>query len=93
MPNNDLSGVLELYGDAVPELFFERLESELHLPARKRIFSLPLVVWLMISQRLDPKATLSTAAEARCSPANGVLKSIIEDLSAGMASGLKKNLP
>src|ERR1019366_7156669 len=27
------------------------------------IFSLPLVIWLMISQRLDRKATLSTAVQ------------------------------
>jgi putative transposase len=63
MPDDNLSGVLELYEEAVPKLFFERLESELRLPDRKRIFSLPLVVWLMISQRLDPKATLSTAVQ------------------------------
>ncbi len=61
VPATDLSGVLELFGEAVPEQFFVDLESELGLPARQRVFTLPLVVWLMISQRLDPKATLSTA--------------------------------
>ena len=63
MPNGDLSGVLDLYGEAVPEQFLEALENDLGLSARQRIFSLPLVVWLMISQRLDPKATLSTAVQ------------------------------
>ena len=63
MPVGDLSGVMDLYGQAVPEEFFQALENDLGLPARQRIFNLPLVVWLMISQRLDPKATLSTAVQ------------------------------
>lgn len=58
-----LSGVLDLYRQAVPEEFFQQLEKELNLPTRKRIFQLPLVVWMMIWQRLDSKATLSTAVQ------------------------------
>lgn len=56
-------GVLELFSEAVPEAFFDRLSRDLQLPIRQRIFSLPLVIWLMISQRLDGKATLSTAVQ------------------------------
>jgi hypothetical protein len=63
MPGGDLSGVLDLYGEAVPEQFLSALENDLRLPARQRVFNLPLVIWLMISQRLDPKATLSTAVQ------------------------------
>lgn len=63
MPSSDRGGVLELYGEAVPEQFFEQVEKDLGLTARQRIFSLPVVVWLMISQRLDSKATLSTAVQ------------------------------
>jgi hypothetical protein len=63
MPANDRCGALELYGQAVPEHFFEQLERDLGRPSRQRIFSLPLLVWLMISQRLDSKATLSTAVQ------------------------------
>ncbi len=63
MPAGDLSGVMDLYGKTVPESFFQALENDLGLPARQRIFNLPLVAWLMISQRLDPKATLSTAVQ------------------------------
>jgi putative transposase len=63
MLTGDLSGVMDLYGQAVPEDFFQALENDLGLPARQRIFNLPLVAWLMISQRLDPKATLSTAVQ------------------------------
>src|SRR5260370_3215289 len=63
MPTDDLRGVMDLYGQAVPQDFFQTLANHLGLPASQRIFSLPLVVWLMISQRLDPKATLSTAVQ------------------------------
>ncbi|MGH9571247.1 MAG: hypothetical protein ACRD4F_16495, partial [Candidatus Angelobacter sp.] len=47
----------------MPEAFFEQLTRELELRIRQRIFNLPLVTWLMISQRLDAKATLSTAVQ------------------------------
>jgi len=63
VPDDDRSGVLDLYGEAVPDSFFEQLERDLGRSARRRIFSLPVVAWLMISQRLDPRATLSTAVQ------------------------------
>src|SRR5687768_14103595 len=63
MPATDPNGILELYSEAAPEQFFRQLQSDLNLPTRQRVFTLPLVVWLMISQRLDPKATLSTAVQ------------------------------
>jgi len=58
-----ISGVLDLFIDAVPLTFFAELETSLNLRSRRRVFSLPLLVWLMISQRLQPKATLSTAVQ------------------------------
>jgi putative transposase len=63
MADSDLSGVLELYAEAVPKQFFEQLARDLGLPVRQQVFDLPLVTWLMISQRLDRKATLSTAVQ------------------------------
>ena len=57
------AGVLELYEQAVPESFFRQLLQDAGLTARSRIFSRPLVIWLMIWQRLDPKATLSAAVQ------------------------------
>jgi hypothetical protein len=63
MSTDILSGILDLYSDAVPSEFFDQLERDLNLPSRRRVFDLPLLVWLMISQRLDPKATLSTAVQ------------------------------
>jgi hypothetical protein len=63
MADTDLTGVLDLYAEAVPQQFFEQLARDLGLPVRQQIFNLPLVTWLMISQRLDRKATLSTAVQ------------------------------
>jgi hypothetical protein len=58
-----LDGVLDLYQKAVPGEFFQQLKQELNLSSRRRIFDLPLVVWLMMAQRWDRKATLSTAVQ------------------------------
>jgi putative transposase len=58
-----IGGLLALYEQAVPLQFFAQLQAELDLPVRLRIFSLPLLVWLMIYQHLEPKATLSTAVQ------------------------------
>lgn len=63
MPGSDLSGILDLFGEAAPPQFFDQLETDFSLSVRQRVFTLPLVVWLMIAQRLDPKATLSTAVQ------------------------------
>jgi putative transposase len=61
--SKDLNGILDLFGQAVPSTFFDQLQRDLRFPARQRIFTLPLVVWLMILQRMHPKATLSTAVQ------------------------------
>lgn len=63
MPQGSSRGIVEMYRQAVPNQFFEQLERDLGLPVRQRVFTLPLVVWLMIYQRLNPKATLSTAVQ------------------------------
>src|SRR5580698_7143977 len=59
----NLGGILDLYSDAVPPAFFDQLNRDLNLSSRQRVFALPLLIWLMISQRLDPKATLSSAVQ------------------------------
>jgi|SRR5712692_9904296 len=87
MPAGDLSGVMDLYGKAVPEDFFQALEHDLGLPARQRIFNLPLVAWLMISQRLDPKATLSTAVQQVVQQQPQVLLSDHKRIREGTVSG------
>jgi hypothetical protein len=58
---DEWKGILDLLEEAVPIPFFDQLQRDLGLSARQRVFTLPLVVWLMISQRLNPNATLSTA--------------------------------
>ena len=59
----ELSGIVDLFNQAVPSQFFDQLQKGLGLPVRQRVFTLQLVVWLMISQRLNQKATLSTAVQ------------------------------
>jgi len=59
----ELSGIVDLFGQAAPNQFFEQLQRNLGLSVRLRVFTLPLVIWLMISQRLSSKATLSTAVQ------------------------------
>ena len=59
----DWSGILDLFEHAVPSEFFDQLQRDLGLSNRQRVFTLQLVVWLMISQRLTPRATLSATVE------------------------------
>jgi hypothetical protein len=58
-----LSGVLDLFREAASEEFFQQLKKELGLKSRRQIYDLPLVMWLMMAQRWDGKATLSTAVQ------------------------------
>ena len=62
-PGGTWNGILDLFQAALPEEFFKELESQRKKRPQRCIFSLSLVVWLMIVQRLDRKATLSTAVE------------------------------
>ena len=80
------SGVLDLYRQAAPEEFFQQLEKELGLPSRQRIFNLPLVIWLMMVQYLDRKATLSTAVQQVVQMRPSVLLSNHKRLREGTVS-------
>ena len=51
-----------LFGKAVPPEFFDQLQQRLGLPARG-IYSLAVVVWLMMWQRLDGRGTLAAAVQ------------------------------
>jgi hypothetical protein len=51
-----------LFGNAVPPEFFDQLRERLSLPARG-IYSLAVVVWLMMWQRLDGRGSLTTAVQ------------------------------
>jgi putative transposase len=50
-----------LFQRAVPDTFFQELCRDHHLRVRRGIYSLSLLVWLMIYQRLHPKHTLSAS--------------------------------
>jgi len=51
-----------LFGKAVPPQFFGQLRERLSLPARG-IYSLAVVVWLMMWQRLDGRGSLAVAVQ------------------------------
>ena len=77
---------MDLYRQAAPEEFFQQLEKELGLPSRQRIFNLPLVIWLMMVQYLDRKATLSTAVQQVVQMRPSVLLSNHKRLREGTVS-------
>ena len=54
--------LLELFGRAIRRPFFEQLGERLGMPARG-IYSLAVVVWLMMWQRLDSRGSLATAVQ------------------------------
>lgn len=49
-----------LFQRVLPDRFFEQLSLELGLPSRQGIYSVAIVIWLMIYQRLHSKGTLSS---------------------------------
>ena len=51
-----------MFGKAIPPEFFDQLRKRLTLPARG-IYSLGVVVWLMMWQRLDDRGSLATAVQ------------------------------
>ncbi len=59
----ELSGVLDIFREAASDEFFQQLKKDLGLTSRQRVYDLPLVMWLMMTQRWDSKATLSTAVQ------------------------------
>ena len=77
---------MDLYRQAASEEFFQQLEKELGLPSRQRIFNLPLVIWLMMVQYLDRKATLSTAVQQVVQMRPSVLLSDHKRLREGTVS-------
>lgn len=62
MKTPDASVLFGLFGKAVPPQFFDQLRERLGLPARG-IYSLSVVVWLMMWQRLDGRGSLAVAVQ------------------------------
>ena len=62
MSDSDLTPVFDLYGRWVVDSgALERIQAQLGLRGRRGIYTLVVVLWLMIWQRLQPRATLSHA--------------------------------
>jgi hypothetical protein len=58
-----IPSVLDLYLKLAPVDFFVRLLKHLRLRRHRGIFTVPVVIWLMIFQRLHDKGTLSVAVQ------------------------------
>ena len=57
-PPQTVQAVLTLYWQAASPEFFDQLGAELKLHLHNGVYSLVVVIWLMIVQRLHPKGTL-----------------------------------
>ncbi len=63
MTSPDLLNVLCLYQRVLPAGFIEYLTEQAGLPVRRGIYSVAVVLWLMIVQRLQPKGTLASSVQ------------------------------
>jgi putative transposase len=88
-----------LFGKAVPPEFFDQLRERLSLPARG-IYSLAVVVWLMMWQRLDGRGSLTAAVQQVVQGILGDLvpseKRVVErrvSSNTGALSRARKRLP
>ena len=91
--------LFDLFGKAVPPAFFDEMRKRLDLPARG-IYSLGVVVWLMMWQRLDGRGSLAAAVQQVVQGALGDLlpgeKRVVEQRvssNTGALSRARKRLP
>lgn len=61
--NPNRGDALAWFGRLCPQAFFDQLCRELGLRQRKRVFTLPVTVWLMITQRLNSGTLAATVSE------------------------------
>lgn len=59
----DTTQIWLMFRSVAPDSFFKQLGREAALPSRRGIFSIAVVIWLMIYQRLHPKGTLAAAVQ------------------------------
>lgn len=62
-PDKRISSVLDLFLKVVSVVFFAHLSQSLKQRRNSGVFTLPVVIWLMIFQRLDDKGTLWMAVQ------------------------------
>ncbi len=91
--------LFDLFGKAVPPEFFDQLRERLSL-SNRGIYSLGVVVWLMMWQRLDGRGSLATAVQQVLQGALGDLvppeKRVVErrvSSNTGALSRARKRLP
>ena len=91
--------LFDLFGKAVPPEFFDQLRKRLSL-SNRGIYSLGVVVWLMMWQRLDGRGSLATAVQQVLQGALGNLvppeKRVVErrvSSNTGALSRARKRLP
>lgn len=91
--------LFELFDRAIPRSFFDQLHERLEMPARG-IYSLAVVVWLMMWQRLDGRGSLAAAVQQVVQGALGDLvppeKRVLEQRvssNTGALSRARKRLP
>jgi putative transposase len=63
MASPEASQLLQLYTKAVPESFFEEISQQERYQFRNGVFTLGVVMWLMIWQRLHRNRTLAAAVQ------------------------------
>jgi len=63
MTSPDLSSIALIYERCAPATLFEYLQKQAGVKVRRGIYSLRVVVWMMILQRLHAKGTLTTAVQ------------------------------
>ena len=63
MASPDLSSMAMIYERCAPAALFEFLQKQAGVRVRRGIYSLRVVVWMMMLQRLHAKGTLTTAVQ------------------------------
>jgi DDE family transposase len=63
MASPDLSSIALIYERCAPATLFEHLQKQAGVRTRRGIYSLRVVAWMMILQRLHAKGTLTTAVQ------------------------------
>src|SRR5579862_8316660 len=63
MASPDVSSIALMYERCAPAALFEYLQKQAGLRIRRGIYSLRVVAWMMILQRLHAKGTLTTAVQ------------------------------
>jgi hypothetical protein len=99
MSTTDVTPVFDLYGRyVVSSGVLDRIQAQLGMRNRRGIYSLVVVLWLMIWQRLQPRATLSHAVRqlmlgmgrSLLTPCKRVREGRISASAGGYCQGVKK---